>query len=308
VTITSHDVAGNVSGGADLTFTPDTNATAPTLTFPAAASFYNDAGWNGGCTSAICGTATDGTGSGLQNVEVSIQQDAGLYWDGAGFTSVTPVWNLTTGTTGWSLPFAAANFPAEGSYTVNVRATDHVGNVSSVTSAAFTVDRTAPTATNVILANGGTLGTADKGDTVTVTYSEVVDATSFCSGWTNNGSNQTKGGSADDVEVTIADGGASDNLSSVTASGCTFHFGSVALNADYVSSTSTFSGNGPNASSITWNPTSHTLTIALGAVASGSQNSGVSSSIPSYTPDAVLKDLAGNAIAAGPFAGTLSRF
>jgi hypothetical protein len=50
------------------------------------------------------------------------------------------------------------------------------------------------------------------------------------------------------------------------------------------------------------------LTIALGAVASGSQNSGVSSSIPSYTPDAVLKDLAGNAIAAGPFAGTLSRF
>jgi hypothetical protein len=305
-TITSRDVAGNVSSGSGLTFTPDTSATAPTLAFPTAASSYNDAVWNSGCVSAICGTAADG-GSGVQRVEVSIRQGAGVYWDGAGFLSVTPVWNLATGTSGWSLPFAASNYPAEGSYTVSVRVTDRVGNVSSVTSATFTIDRSAPTATNAVLANGGTLGIADKGDTVTVTYSEGMDAASFCSGWVNNGSNQTKSGSGGGVVVTIADGGTSDTLSSVTASGCTFHFGSVALNADYVSSTSTFTANGANASAITWNPTSRTLTITLGAVATGGQNSSVPSSTPNYSPDAVLKDLAGNAIAAGPFGGTLSR-
>lgn len=306
-TITSRDIAGNASSGSALTFTPDTSATAPTLTFPTAASHYNDAVWNVGCVSAICGTAADGTGSGVQKVELSIRQGVGLYWDGAGFSSATPVWNLATGASSWSLPFAAANFPTEGSYTVSVRVTDRVGNVSAATSAAFTIDRTAPSATNVVLANGGTLGIADKGDTVTVTFSEGMDAASFCSGWINNGTNQTKSGTGGGVVVTIANNGASDTLSSVTAAGCTFHFGSVAMNADYVSSTSTFTANGSNASSITWNPTSRTLTITLGTAASGGQNSSVPSSTPSYTPDAVLKDLAGNAIGAGPFGGTLSR-
>jgi hypothetical protein len=290
-----------------LTFTPDTSATAPTVSFPTAGSRHNDTVWNSGCSSAICGTAADGTGSGVQAVEVSIRQGVGNYWDGTGFSSVTPVWNLAAGTTAWSLPFPALNFPAEGSYTASVRVTDRVGNVSSATNVTFTIDRTAPTATNVLLTNGGTLGVADKGDAVTVTYSEGMDAASFCSGWVNNGSDQTKSGSAGGVVVTITNNGTSDTLS-VTASGCTFHLGSVALNADYVSSTSTFSGNGGNASSITWNPTLLTLTITFGTPASGSQNPGVPISTPSYIPDAVLKDLAGNAIAAGPFGGTLSRF
>jgi hypothetical protein len=237
-------------------------------------------------------------------VDVSVQQGSGNYWDGAGFASSTQLWNLATGTASWSLPFVASSFPAEGSYTVTARLTDNVGNVSTA-SATITIDRTAPTATNVALANGGTLAKADKGDTVTVTYSEVMDATAFCSTWVNDGSAKTLNGSG--TVVTITNAGANDVLS-VTASGCTFHFGSIALNADYVSSTSTFSASGSNASVLTWDPIAKTLTIKLGTAASGTQTAAALVSTPSYTPDGALKDQAGNAIGAGPYAGTLSGF
>ncbi|MGZ4209844.1 MAG: OmpL47-type beta-barrel domain-containing protein [Actinomycetota bacterium] len=303
-TVTSTDVATNSSAGAALTFVVDTSATAPTLTFPTNTSHYNDGAWNSGCSSGICGTASD-AGSGVQKVEVSIQQSAGNYWGGSGFSSSTQVWNIATGTTSWSLAFPAANFPAEGAYTVSVRVTDNVNNVSSSTSATITIDRTAPTATNVVLANGGTLGKADKGDTVTVTYGETMDASSFCSTWVNDGTSQTLNGNG--VVVTIAEAGANDLLS-VTGSGCTFHFGSVALNANYVSSTATFHANGANSSVLTWDPVAKTLTIKLGTFASGTQNTSVATSTPSYTPDVALKDTAGNGIGGGPYAGTLSRF
>ena len=305
--VTSNDIANNTSASTTITFIADSTATAPTITFPVGGSSrYNDTTWNNGCSSAICGTASDAA-SGVQKVEVSVRQGSGNYWDGSGFTSGSQVWNLASGTTSWSLPFAASNFPAEGAYTVRVRVTDRVGNVSSYTSVTFTIDRTAPTATNVVLANGGTLERADKGDSVTVTYSETMDASSFCSTWVN-GSTQTKSGTGGGVVATITDNGASDTLSSVTASGCTFHFGTVALSANYVSSTATFSGSGSNASSVTWDPTARTLRIVFGALASGSTNLTVLASTPSYTPDAVLKDTAGNAIGSGPYSGSLSSF
>jgi len=301
----SADAVGNISTGATLTYVPDSAATAPVLTFPVATSSYNDAAWNAGCSSAICGTSSDAA-SGVQKVEVSIQQGSGNYWNGSGFSSGTPVWNLASGTTSWSLPFAASAFPAEGSYTITPRVTDNVGNVATSSAATITVDRTAPTATNVVLANGGTAGKADKGDTIVVTYSEVMEASSFCTGWVD-GSTQTKSGSSGGVVVTITNNGATDTLS-LTASGCTFRFGSVALNADYVSSTSTFSGSGTNASAVSWNPATKALTITLGSASNGSQNTGIVSSTPSYTPDVAVKDLAGNAIGAGPYPGTLSFF
>ena len=58
---------------------------------------------------------------------------------------------------------------------------------------------------------------------------------------------------------------------------------------------------------LTWSPTARTLTIRL-ATGNGSQQ-GVAASIPVYTPDTALKDLAGNTMAATAFsAPTTSRF
>jgi hypothetical protein len=182
-----------------------------------------------------------------------------------------------------------------------------LGGTIPFTGQVYTVDRTGPTVTTVTLnnASGGTLGQVEEDDFLVVTFGETMDASTFCSTWTNSGS-QTLNGNGQ-VVVTITNNAANDTLTVATTSGCTLNFGSVALSADYVAATRTFSGNGSNASSVVWNPTTKTLTITLGNP-SGTRNTGVAASVPSYTASTALKDLAGNSIGAGPFAGTSSRF
>ena len=138
----------NTESGPSRTFRIDNTAPASTVTFPASAGTYNTAGWNAGCaTDGFCGTQSDG-GSGIQGVEVSIRQGAGNYWNGSGFSSGTEVWNTATLAGGnWSLDLPRGSFPADGSYTVRVRATDVAGNVETPSSRSFTIDRAAPQTT-----------------------------------------------------------------------------------------------------------------------------------------------------------------
>lgn len=122
-----------------------TDSIAPTLAlgFPAASGRYNDASWNAGCGSAICGTAADNVR--VDEVEVSIGRAGGGYWDGAGgFTDPAPSFHEALGTTSWSYSFPAAGFPAEGAYTIAARATDEAGNQRTVDLATAVIDRTAP--------------------------------------------------------------------------------------------------------------------------------------------------------------------
>src|SRR5439155_2185763 len=88
-------------------------------------------------------------GAAVSLVEVSSRQGAGNYWDGTSFGSATEVLFSATGTTSWSNAFAAANFPADGGYTIRARATDSAGNVGSFVSAAFSIDRVAPPAPTI---------------------------------------------------------------------------------------------------------------------------------------------------------------
>ena len=155
------------------------------------------------------------------------------------------------------------------------------------------VDTTAPTVTNVTLNNSGVLGQANDNDTAVVTFSDVMDATTFCGNW-SNGSTQNVNGN-NQVTVTITDSGSNDLLT-VTWNTCGAggsHFGTVALNANYVSTTRTFGGSASaDRSEVTWNPATKQFTIQLGAP-SGTTLSSVVASTPSYTPDAALTDLAG---------------
>jgi hypothetical protein len=149
----------------------------------------------------------------------------------------------------------------------------------------------------VVLANGGsaTLGRADATDTVTVTYGEALNAPSFCSTWNNSGVQTIS------ASVQIVDSGTNDTLSNLTVGGCTFNFGSIALGANYVSSTVTFA-----TSTVSWNPTTGKLTITLGG--GTGQNTSVVAATPSYTASTSITDQAGVAIVAGPWTGTSSRF
>lgn len=131
------------SPAASWAWTVDTQAPVVALSFPKAGQ-YNAAAWNSGCSSpGICGTATDATS--VSEVQVAVRQaSSAKYWDGSGFSSTTETYRQATGVGAWSL---ALPLPADGSYTVKVRAIDSLANgtpAGSETSAAFVVDSFAP--------------------------------------------------------------------------------------------------------------------------------------------------------------------
>jgi len=105
----------------------------------------------------------------------------------------------------------------------------------------------------------------------------------------------------------VTNNAANDSLTVSASNGCTLHVGSVALSADYVTANKSYSGSGGNSSSVSWDPTARTITIALGSGTSG-ENTSVAASTPSYTASTSIQDLVGNAIAAGPYSGSSTRF
>jgi prepilin-type N-terminal cleavage/methylation domain-containing protein len=158
------------------------------------------------------------------------------------------------------------------------------------------------TITSVQLKNGGTLKNIDQGDSVIVTFSRLMQVSTFCSAWTSGNSNSQSDTNA--VAVTVADNAVSGNDSlTVTASDCTFNFGSINLGSSgYVTGGSvTFSGNGVNKSSIAWNPTSLQLTITLGRKGGAGTQATVASSTPLYTASASIKDSTGAGVSNSPF-------
>ena len=176
--VRSTDAAGNSATAAGLTFRYDTSAPSATYTFPASSGTYNTTPWDAGCaTPGLCGSDSD-SGSGVQKVELSLRRGTGNYWDGTAFASATEVFlpATLTGST-WSFAFAAANFPADGSYTARLRATDKAGNVQTPVSRGFTYDTTPPSVSTVTPAPGAT-GVSISAN-ATVTFSEPMAAASF---------------------------------------------------------------------------------------------------------------------------------
>jgi hypothetical protein len=275
--VTGADTAGNTTAAPTLTFTNDSTAPATTD------------------NTASIGTTCKNT---TQTVTLS-PTDAG-----SGVAATYYTTNGSTPTTS-SSQGTSISLSTDGSYTIKYFSVDNVGNQEAVKTAAtvICIDKTAPAPTNIALANGN--GQAASGDTLTVTYSEQLDAATFCTGWVNT-ANQTISGAA--IVVQIANTGTNDTLTiSSVGSNCggIFHFGSVTLGGNYVSATTTFSS---AAGALLWNRTAHTLRITLGTP-SATALTGVVTGTPVYTPDSALKDIAGNTISTTPFsAPATSRF
>lgn len=152
---------------------------------------------------------------------------------------------------------------------------------------------------SINLQNGGTSAKIDEGDKVVVKFSKALDLNTLCSGW--SGTTLSLGNS---LIVDVADSGTNDTLSvggTPCGSSTAFNFGSLDLNADYVSGAASFHGaGGPgNASStISWNSATNELTITLGKKdASGNPfNTSVATSMPTYTVSPAVKDIDGNTV------------
>ena len=86
-----------------------------------------------------------------------------------------------------------------GSKSYSISTLDLALNSGTQTGFTTTVDNTAPTASNIQTANGGsTVGKAQQGDSITFTFSEQIDPQSILSGWT---------GASTSVVVRVIDGG-----------------------------------------------------------------------------------------------------
>jgi hypothetical protein len=150
------------TGSSSVTFTIDNSLPSVAITFAAAGATYGGAGYDAGCatpTGDFCGTATD-AGNNLTGVQVSVKRSSdGTYWNGTAFSGTSEQLLNASGTGSWNLVFPASNFPATGSYVVRAVATDTAGNTTS-SSTTFTMDISAPTATNTFPVDGGFYNTA----------------------------------------------------------------------------------------------------------------------------------------------------
>ncbi|MGZ4688700.1 MAG: hypothetical protein ACXV8R_02520 [Acidimicrobiia bacterium] len=150
--VAAKSAGSSLSAPATRSWSVDTTAPAITPSFPVDGAVYTAATWNAGCATAsvgdLCGTASDATG--VQSVQVAILQWSPLrYWNGTSFSLTGQVFNVVTGTTSWKYPLPV---PADGYYTVFVRATDTRGNqtpVLGIVIATFRIDSSAPPAPTI---------------------------------------------------------------------------------------------------------------------------------------------------------------
>lgn len=298
------DLLGNTASSS-ATFRIDRVAPSATITFPGGGASYGTSTWNAGCpTSGVCGTAGDGTGSGVTSAAASVLQTAtGKYWNGTGFASTTEVMVAATGTTTWSLPLSAANV-TNGSYTVRATATDRAGNTGTSAATTVTVDTIAPAPTAMTLYNGNVVGQLDATfDEVRLTYSEPLMPPSICSSWTST-SDQVLTGSS--VVVTASNKGSNDSIK-VSVAQCVLHVGVISTGGNYVRKTRLFYGDGATSSEVRWTAATGQLAIHLGA----GQSTGLSGAQPAaatYTPDTAITDRASNRITGSSFSSTNQRF
>jgi hypothetical protein len=172
-----------------------------------------------------------------------------------------------------------------GSKAYTITATDTASNVATV-GFTVTVDNTAPTGTNVQTANGSTtVGKPELGDTITLTFSEVIDPQSIQAAWT---------GSATPVVVRITNNGGGDLLTIRNAANTAqLPLGSVNLTGTaYVAATTDFGATGTASSMVA---SGATITITLGTPSGATGTQGAPGLNMTWTPAVAATDRAGNA-------------
>jgi hypothetical protein len=174
---------------------------------------------------------------------------------------------------------------AAGAKAYSITSTDNAANGQTQSGYSVTVDNTAPGAVDVQTANGGTtVGRPEAGDTMTLTYSEIIDPETILAGWTGGATNVvvriTNLGGGDVVTIRNAANTAQLALGSIDLGGTQY----VAADRDF--------GDTGTASTMVQSGATITLTLGTPSGATGTQ---VPNKTMAWTPSATATDRAGNA-------------
>jgi chitinase len=254
------DNAGNTLASAIQTRTLDNNGPTTTLTSPAAGAYLRG-------TVNVNATATDISGV----TSVAIQYRL------VGAPSYTTL--CTDVAAPYTCPLVTTGLVSGSSYEIRLIGTDTLGKTTTTTPITVTVDNVAPTGTDVQGANGGTVGTLDAGDVLTLTFSEPMLPASIMTGWD---------GTLTPVTVRVNDVGNADTLEVYNAANTTktsLTGGTVVL-GNFVATNVTFNG--------TMQRVGNTVTVTLGALTSGTRRTGAKKTAMTWTPSTAATDLAGN--------------
>jgi hypothetical protein len=186
---------------------------------------------------------------------------------------------------------------AAGTYTYTTTATDADGNAATQ-SFTTAVENTAPTAVDVqsTSVSGGTLGHLEQGDTLTLTYSAVIDPYSVLSGWT---------GAATDVQIALESGGGTTTDSiyiySTAATPIPIAVGTIELGtSSYLNANAgsyiVFGATG-SATPSTMTRVGSTIVFTLGVTHETSLTSTTRANM-TWNPSTSATDIAGNAVSA----------
>lgn len=173
---------------------------------------------------------------------------------------------------------------AAGAKTYTITSTDNAANSQTQSGYTVNVDNTRPNGSDVQTANGGaTVGRPEAGDSITLTFSEIIDPQSVLAGWT---------GTAANVVVRITNNAGGDLLTIRNAANTVqLPLGSVNLiGTGYVTANRDFGATGTASSMV---QSGATITVTLGTP-SGATTTQAAAGTMTYTPTATLTDRAGN--------------
>lgn len=233
----------------------------------------------------VCASVSD-TGappSGVASVKADMAVGGSVVTTGQSAAMLT-AGNFTCGGVAYDYQsgmLTADNPQSQGSKTFSITTVDGAANAAS-SSWNVTLDNTAPTATGFQTVNttGGTVGRAQVGDSILLTYSEDIHLPSVKAGWD---------GSATAVVVTINNNVVgSGNSDTVTFD---VNLGTINLGANNYTS----APNSVFAGSMVWSAATNRIAITLTSLTVNRVNTGASSTA-TYVPNGAIQDLAGNGI------------
>jgi hypothetical protein len=246
----STDVAGNVETASTTTVVVDLSAPTVTLTAPADATtvLSRDA-------VTISATATHPNFT-VESVQFAWSRD-GSTWTAVGDPVTSPTAGVYSRTV--TLPAGALELRATATRTGEVTGTSSTRTIT-----------VRPEVVSVTLVNSATLGLADPGDQVVITFTDALDPASVCSTFTDPSGPSTATG------LTVSFNG-NPNVVSITATGTcgTSGFGTIQVGGTggnrYTQGNQALAFAG---STLTWDPVTRELRLTLGATITGTQTTG----------------------------------